>query len=131
MLLYHDSLFSRWSESSTPPEAVTAELETEDCEFTSLESARRAIRDLRSKCRNQAQQLTWWRRAYLAQEERAARAQYIRKEQLARVSCRLLQLQAGLARRQRDIEQLLTEHEKVQIRQQQIIERLLAEGSEF
>ncbi|XP_050308779.1 uncharacterized protein LOC126745107 isoform X2 [Anthonomus grandis grandis] len=89
-----------------------------------LEDARKLIRDLRVKTRQQAQQIMAWRRAYKMQELFISRLQREKCDQLKAISSKLLLFESRLIRKQKDIQSMLQARENLIFKQQRIIETL-------
>ncbi|XP_044728041.1 uncharacterized protein LOC123291714 [Chrysoperla carnea] len=103
-------------------------------DFTTIEEARKIIRDLRHRYRAQAQQLLAWRRAHKIQEDLVCRLQREKAEQLKCLSSKLILFESRLIRKQKDISALLNHREIIIMRQQRIIDvltnRLIENGLE-
>ncbi|KAL1491593.1 hypothetical protein ABEB36_012167 [Hypothenemus hampei] len=89
-----------------------------------LEDARKLIRDLRAKTRQQAQQIMAWRRAYKMQELFVTRLQREKCDQLKAISSKLLLFESRLIRKQKDIAVMLNVRENLIFKQQRLIETL-------
>ncbi|XP_066156322.1 uncharacterized protein [Euwallacea fornicatus] len=89
-----------------------------------LEDARKLIRDLRAKTRQQAQQIMAWRRAYKMQELFITRLQREKCDQLKAISSKLLLFESRLIRKQKDIAVMLNVRETLIFKQQRLIETL-------
>lgn len=90
----------------------------------SLEDARKLVRDLRAKTRQQAQQIMAWRRAYKMQELFITRLQREKCDQLKAISSKLLLFESRLIRKQKDIAAMLNARENIICKQQRLIETL-------
>ncbi|XP_076252287.1 uncharacterized protein LOC143191262 isoform X2 [Rhynchophorus ferrugineus] len=90
----------------------------------SLEDARKLVRDLRAKTRQQAQQIMAWRRAYKMQELFITRLQREKCDQLKAISSKLLLFESRLIRKQKDIAAMLSTRENIIFKQQRLIETL-------
>ncbi|XP_071447812.1 uncharacterized protein [Hetaerina americana] len=93
---------------------------------SSLEEARREMRELREKYRAQSQQLMAWRHRAKMQEEAVTRISQERSEQLRTLSAQLLLFEARLCRRQKALRDLLSSREALATHQQRVIRRLRA-----
>ncbi|ENN72138.1 uncharacterized protein LOC109543421 isoform X1 [Dendroctonus ponderosae] len=89
-----------------------------------LEDARKLIRDLRAKTRQQAQQIMAWRKAYKMQELFISRLQREKCDQLKAISSKLLLFESRLIRKQKDIAMMLNMRETLICKQQRLIETL-------
>jgi len=90
----------------------------------SLDDARKLVRDLRAKTRQQAQHIMAWRRAYKMQELFITRLQREKCDQLKAISSKLLLFESRLIRKQKDIAAMLNVRENIICKQQRLIETL-------
>ncbi|XP_063547755.1 uncharacterized protein LOC134755179 [Cydia strobilella] len=112
--------------SPTEPDVSLAASLTDPIEATTLEEARRTIRDLRMKYRAQAHQLLTWRRAHRIQEDLVSRLQIEKANQLKSLSSQLLLFESRLVRKQKEICNIIAVRESIIAKQQKAIEALQA-----
>ncbi|XP_048004539.1 uncharacterized protein LOC125240618 [Leguminivora glycinivorella] len=112
--------------SPTEPDVSLAASLTDPIEATTLEEARRTIRDLRMKYRAQAHQLLTWRRAHRIQEDLVSRLQIEKANQLKSLSSQLLLFESRLVRKQKEICNIITVRESIIAKQHKAIEALQA-----
>ncbi|XP_061716993.1 uncharacterized protein LOC133524859 [Cydia pomonella] len=110
--------------SPTEPDVSLAASLTDPVEATTLEEARRTIRDLRMKYRAQAHQLLTWRRAHRIQEDLVSRLQIEKANQLKSLSSQLLLFESRLVRKQKEISNIIAVRESIIAKQQKAIEAL-------
>ncbi|XP_063373271.1 uncharacterized protein LOC134661225 isoform X1 [Cydia amplana] len=112
--------------SPTEPDVSLAASLTDPIEATTLEEARRTIRDLRMKYRAQAHQLLTWRRAHRIQEDLVSRLQIEKANQLKSLSSQLLLFESRLVRKQKEICNIIAVRESIIAKQHKAIEALQA-----
>ncbi|KAL0276117.1 UNVERIFIED_CONTAM: hypothetical protein PYX00_003764 [Menopon gallinae] len=98
------------------------DLDEQDIE--NIDDARRVIRDLKEKCRNEAHQLLLCRRRAKIQEEKSAKREEDWADRLGALWSQLMLFEARLIRKQKDISSLLSQKDVLIARQQQALHLL-------
>ncbi|XP_058814673.1 uncharacterized protein LOC131678499 [Topomyia yanbarensis] len=89
-----------------------------------MKNAHLIINELRSRCRNQSEQIMAWKKAYALQQEQNHRLQKEKAEQLNYLTSQLLLLESRIMRKQKQVSGVLYQRELTIYRQQKIIETL-------
>ncbi|XP_058451790.1 uncharacterized protein LOC131430662 [Malaya genurostris] len=89
-----------------------------------MKNAHLIINELRSRCRNQSEQIMAWKKAFALQQEQNHRLQKEKAEQLNYLTSQLLLLESRIMRKQKQVSGVLYQRELTIYRQQKIIETL-------
>ncbi|XP_055596142.1 uncharacterized protein LOC129746497 [Uranotaenia lowii] len=89
-----------------------------------MKNAHLIINELRTRCRNQSEQIMSWKKAYALQQEQNHRLQKEKAEQLNYLTSQLLLLESRIMRKQKQVSNVLYQRELTIYRQQKIIETL-------
>ncbi|XP_053693842.1 uncharacterized protein LOC128741808 [Sabethes cyaneus] len=98
--------------------------DNEEEEPKDMKNAHLIINELRSRCRNQSEQIMAWKKAYALQQEQNHRLQKEKAEQLNYLTSQLLLLESRIMRKQKQVSNILYQRELTIFRQQKIIETL-------
>ncbi|XP_055544512.1 uncharacterized protein LOC129729740 [Wyeomyia smithii] len=98
--------------------------DNEEEEPKDMKNAHLIINELRSRCRNQSEQIMAWKKAYALQQEQNHRLQKEKAEQLNYLTSQLLLLESRIMRKQKQVSNVLYQRELTIFRQQKIIETL-------
>lgn len=98
--------------------------DNEEEEPKDMKNAHLLINELRTRCRNQSEQIMSWKKAYALQQEQNHRLQKEKAEQLNYLTSQLLLLESRIMRKQKQVSNVLYQRELTIYRQQKIIETL-------
>ncbi|XP_055636727.1 uncharacterized protein LOC129775715 [Toxorhynchites rutilus septentrionalis] len=101
-----------------------SDCDNEEEEPKDMENAHLIISELRTRCRNQSEQIMSWKKAYTLQQEQNHRLQKEKAEQLNYLTSQLLLLESRIMRKQKQVSGVLYQRELTIYRQQKIIETL-------
>lgn len=101
-----------------------SDCDNEEEEPKDMKNAHLIINDLRTRCRNQSEQIMSWKKAYALQQEQNHRLQKEKAEQLNYLTSQLLLLESRIMRKQKQVSNVLYQRELTIYRQQKIIETL-------
>ncbi|XP_058120328.1 uncharacterized protein LOC131282865 [Anopheles ziemanni] len=98
--------------------------DNEEEEPKDMKNAHLIINELRTRCRNQSEQIMAWKKAYSLQQEQTHRMQKEKAEQLNYLTSQLLLLESRIMRKQKQVSNVIYQRELTIYRQQKIIEAL-------
>ncbi|XP_053675925.1 uncharacterized protein LOC128726159 [Anopheles nili] len=98
--------------------------DNEEEEPIDMKNAHLIINELRSRCRNQSEQIMAWKKAFSLQQEQNHRLQKEKTEQLNYLTSQLLLLESRIMRKQKQVSNVIYQRELTIYRQQRIIETL-------
>ncbi|XP_052867258.1 uncharacterized protein LOC128273356 [Anopheles cruzii] len=112
------------SEGPTATDQHNNDCDNEEEEPKDMKNAHLIIGQLRTRCRNQSEQIMAWKKAYSLQQEQNRRLQKEKAEQLNYLTSQLLLLESRIMRKQKQVSNVIYQRELTIYRQQRIIETL-------